>query len=141
MKSFNFTSSAFKVIPSEDKNINPGVLGKALSEWIANQLNHSKYEISEVLEEDFGYCLMVKRDPYWLWIGCAGFSDFQYPENGLSEKVAARFPLETIEWSVWVTTERGWLSRLFNKDNRDAEAKELEAMIVKKLEAIDVKPL
>lgn len=141
MKPINFKSTKFKVIPYEDSDINPGVLGKSLSQWIATQLEGSEYEVSEIIEEDFGYCLMVKRKPYLLWIGCSGFSEYQYPEDGLSEEIAEVFPIETIEWSVWVTTEMGWLSKLMGKDNRKAEAKELEYILKDKLNAINIQAI
>ena len=136
MKPLNFKSSKLKVIPYEDNEINPGILGRTLSEWITDQLKGSKYEVSEVIEEDFGYCLMVKRKPYWLWVGCSGFSEHEYPEDGLSEEIAENFPIETIEWSVWVTTEMGWLSKILGKDNRKAEAMELESILRDKLNEI-----
>ena len=101
------------------------------------QLKDSKYEVSEVIEEDFGYCLMVKRKPYWLWVGCSGYSEHQYPEDELSQEVADSFPLETIEWSVWVTAEMGWWSKLLGKDNRKAEARELESILRGKLNEIN----
>lgn len=141
MKPIYFKSSKFKVIPYGGRDINPGILGKSLSEWITSQLKGSKYEVSEVIEEDFGYCLIVKKKPYWLWIGCSGFSEYQYPEEGLSEGIAADFPLETIEWRVWVTTEMGWLSKLLRKDNRKAESMELESILRENLEAVDVQAI
>ena len=33
-----FESSAFTVIPGEDESTNPGIYGKALAEWLADQL-------------------------------------------------------------------------------------------------------
>jgi len=33
-----FESSAFAVIPGEDEHTNPGVYGKALAQWLAEQL-------------------------------------------------------------------------------------------------------
>lgn len=133
MKPLSFKSSLFNIYPYEDDNLNPAILGKSLAEWVQDVLKESKYPIAEYIEEDFGYCLMVHRKPYWLWVGCCGHSTHDFPENGLSEEIADSFPLDTIEWNLWVATEMGWLSWLLRKDNRKSDSIELFNLLKKKL--------
>jgi hypothetical protein len=120
-----FSSTDFSVYPHEDEDLNPGILGRSLADWIKQSLAGTKFEITEDICEDFGYCLMVHRKPYWLWVGCAGASDYEYEENGLDEKLAASFPLDSIEWRIWVTTEWGLLSKLLGRDRRGRDKEEL----------------
>lgn len=124
-----FKSNSFPVIPYEDDELNPGILGKSVSQWVESILKNTSYPITEVIPEDFGYCLMIKRKPYWLWVGVSGTSSYDFPENGLSEEITNDFPLESIKWSVWVRTEAGFLSRLLKKDNRKEESKEVFSLI------------
>jgi hypothetical protein len=37
-----FESSAFPVIPGEDDETNPGIYGKALAQWLAEQLRETQ---------------------------------------------------------------------------------------------------
>jgi hypothetical protein len=66
-----FESSAFPVIPGEDEEINPGIYGKALAQWLAEQLRAAGYSPGEVIAEDFGWCVPVKSEPHSLYVACA----------------------------------------------------------------------
>jgi hypothetical protein len=133
MNNIVFNSTDFPVIPHEDDELNPGILGRSVADWIKEILRGTRFEITEDINEDFGYCLMVHRRPYWLWVGCSGFSDYDYPENELTKEIAESFPLESIEWNIWVTSERGYISKLLNKDNRKSDIRELHALLKDKL--------
>ena len=131
-----FTSTKFPVIPHEDEEINPGILGRSVADWITESLSGTRFQVTEHINEDFGHCLMVHRKPYWLWIGCSGCSDYPYEENGLNERVARSFPLASIEWRIFVSTEGGLLSRLLRRDRRSADKKELLALLKTRLSAL-----
>ncbi|HEU4687913.1 MAG TPA: hypothetical protein VFS23_06125 [Vicinamibacterales bacterium] len=128
-----FTSSKFPVVPHEDEGLNPGILGRSVADWIKASLSGTEFEITEDIDEDFGHCLMVHRKPYWLWVGCAGFSDHDYPEGVLDESVAAAFPLESIEWRIWVVTEWGLLSKFLMRDRRADDKAALLDLLKSKL--------
>src|SRR4029077_663144 len=113
--------------------LNPGILGRSVADWITDCLKGTRFEITEDIDEDFGHCLMVHRKPYWLWIGCAGASDHDYPEDGLDEKVTSSFPLESIEWRIWVAAEWGLLSRMLGRDRRATDKAELLDLLQSKL--------
>src|SRR5215831_8190559 len=66
-----FTSSALPIEPGEDKETNPGIYGKALAIWVAQKMRDRGFTIAEVLPEDFGRIVIVRRKPFMLWIGCA----------------------------------------------------------------------
>lgn len=136
MRPIVFTSTEFPVLPHEDEDLNPGILGRSIANWITKSLSGTRFEVTEDIPEDFGYCLMVHRKPYWLWVGCSGGSDHEYEENGLDESVAASFPLKSIEWRIWVTTEWGLLSRLLGRDHRSADERELLELLKTKLSAL-----
>ena len=125
MSEIVFTSTEFQVIPHEDEGLNPAILGRSVADWIKESLQGTKFEITEDIDEDFGHCLMVHRKPYWLWVGCSGSSGYTYSEGGLDEKVAASFPLESIEWRMWVATEWGLLSKILRRDCRSEDKAEL----------------
>lgn len=66
-----FESSAFAVIPGEDEETNPGIYGKALAQWLAEQLRAAGFSAGEAFAEDFGWCVPVKAKPHSLYVACA----------------------------------------------------------------------
>lgn len=92
-----FKSSAFAIAPAEDEATNPGIGGKALAEWIREQLGASGLSASAIVPEDFGWCVPIASPPYSLYVACA---------SGPS----------TEEWQVFVFVEAGLINRLFGKD-------------------------
>lgn len=95
---FEFESAAFAVEPGEDDLTNPGVFGKALANWLAEQLRSSGSRTGEVIAEDFGWCIPVESKPHRLYVACA--SAQEVPNT----------------WRVFVFAEGGLLSRLLVKD-------------------------
>jgi len=93
-----FESTAFAVEPGEDEHTNPGVFGKALSKWLAEQLRNAGVRTGEVIAEDFGWCIPVESKPHQLYVACAN-----------AEEVPST-------WRVFVFAEGGLLSRLLGKD-------------------------
>ena len=66
-----FESSAFAVIPGEDEETNPGIYGKALAHWMAEQLRAAGFPVGEVVAEDFGWCVPVSSSPHRLYVVCS----------------------------------------------------------------------
>ena len=93
-----FESSAFAVTPGEDESTNPGVYGKALAHWLAEQLKAKGFRLGEVTAEDFGWCVPVQSAPHSAYVACASAD-----ENDRS-------------WRVFVFVEGGLVSRLLGKD-------------------------
>jgi len=98
-----FESSTFAIVPGEDKQTNPGIYGKALAEWLAEELRAAGFRTGAVVAEDFGWCIPVESKPHSLYVACAN----------AGEKPG--------EWRVFAFAEGGVLARLLGKDKR-AEA-------------------
>src|SRR5687768_6831405 len=115
---FWFKSSLFEIEPGEDEGINPGVYGKQLSEWLAGKLSGLGYNV-EVIEEDWGRCIMCNRDPVWLWVGCANMH-LDFPE--LPATVPKK---EEIVWHCFVVSEIPFWKRLFKRIDLEPLRKKL----------------
>jgi hypothetical protein len=88
-----FESSAFPVIPGEDEETNPGIYGKALAQWLADQLRLAGFFPGEVIGEDFGWCVPLKSEPHSLYVACASTGEkddqwrvFAFAEGGVSAR-------------------------------------------------------
>ena len=105
---FWFKSSRFEIEPGEDKEINPGVYGKQLADWLARKLHEVGYDV-EAINEDWGRCIMCMRNPVWLWVGCANMA-LDYPD------VPPDAPKkEDIIWHCFVECEIPFWKRLFKR--------------------------
>jgi hypothetical protein len=93
-----FESSAFAVIPGEDDETNPGIYGKALAQWLAEQLAAGGFSPHAVIAEDFGWCVPLESEPHSLYVACAG----------TGEKPG--------EWRVFAFVEGGRIARVLGKD-------------------------
>lgn len=97
-----FESSAFGVTPGEDAETNPGIYGKALAEWLAEQLQIQGQPAGEIIAEDFGWCVGLDFKPYRLYVACSS------TEEGPGH------------WRVFAFAEGGLLHRLLGKDESAA---------------------
>ncbi|MBA8890007.1 hypothetical protein FHW12_004254 [Dokdonella fugitiva] len=89
-------TSFFQVDFEEDQQTNPGRFGRAFAYWLAEQFQARGETVQEVLPEDWGWCVMLTRKPYMLWVGCANRSG------------------SIDEWGAFVAAEPGFLQRLFS---------------------------
>ena len=89
-----FSSSHFKVEPDEGQETNPGLYGKALAEWMAAQLRDRGVPVEEIIAEDFGRCVIVKREPVMLWVACASLDG------------------NPTRWQMFIARERGLIARI-----------------------------
>ena len=92
-----FESSAFPVAEGEDQQTNPGIYGKALAQWLAEQLRAAGVPAGEVIAEDFGWCVPVESKPHSLYVACASADDRD-------------------QWRVFVFAEGGVMARLLGRD-------------------------
>ena len=74
-----FTSAAFPAYPEEDKEINPGIFGKRLAEFLAEGLRKHGFKVLGIGAEDWGWMVEIENKEFPLWIGCASYED---GENG-----------------------------------------------------------
>jgi len=95
-------TSFFHIEQGEDELTNPGRYGRAFSHWLAEQLKTRGEEVQEVLPEDWGWCVMLARKPYMLWVGCGN-------RNGVTD-----------EWGAFVTAEPSLLQKLFSRTDSES---------------------
>ena len=106
-----FESSAFPVTAGEDGATNPGIHGKALAQWLGEQLRATGLPAGDVIAEDFGWCVPVSSQPHALYVACASGDDA--PNH----------------WRVFTFAEGGVMARLFGKDTRAESVASLFAAV------------
>jgi len=65
-----FRSNKFPPYDSEEEEINPGLWGRRLAEYIKQNLTSRGLATGDIVAEDWGCMLPVQREPFELWIGC-----------------------------------------------------------------------
>ena len=101
--SLEFKSSAFGVKEGEDAHTQPGVFGKSLAQWFAEQLRARGIAAGAIVARDFGWCVPVESSgPHRLYAACVNAG----PEPG--------------QWRVFACAEGGWMARLLGKDQSRA---------------------
>ncbi len=106
MGSFWFKSSLFEIVDGEDDETNPHCYGKQLSNWLREKFIGLGYEVEEVIPEDWGWCVMCARKPYWLWVGCGSMV------NQIEEEKPDK---NTIIWHCFVVSEIPFFKKVFGK--------------------------
>lgn len=104
-----FRTPFFQPIAGEDAQTNPGIYGKALAQWLADALPAHGIAVEGVIAEDFGWVVMVSREPCRLWYGCGNVADT--PGT----------------WTVFPVAEPSVVQRLFRRVNAEAEIARLKA--------------
>ena len=66
-----FTSDAFPSYPNEDEEINPGIWGKRLAEYLCSQLSLHGITPEEPYTEDWGWLIPIKNEKFKMFIGCS----------------------------------------------------------------------
>lgn len=112
-----FRSKQFRIQHAEDEATNPGCFGKSLAEWLSGELDAVGYA-TEVLAEDWGWCVMCERGDYLLWVGCGNM----VAEDILASSLENPPREEEIVWHAFAEIEvpfflvrskvRHWLGRL-----------------------------
>lgn len=104
-----FTSNAFPPYPEEEAEINPGIWGKRLAEFIVSRLPTHGIETGAIVPEDWGWVIPIKNEAFPMFIGCGNqtepgggsflcFIDPSKPEvrKGLFKKVSTVADVERI---------------------------------------------
>ena len=67
---FQFRSDLFAVDPREDEETNPFCYGRSLAEWVRGKFTELGYQPESIVPEDWGWCVVLRRSPFMLWVGC-----------------------------------------------------------------------
>ena len=93
-----FRSSKFPPYDGEEEQINPGLWGKRLAEYLVQKLSEKGIETEKVVAEDWGYYIPVQNEGFRLAICCGhqnGDADqflcFTDPGTPVVKKLFKRF--------------------------------------------------
>ena len=125
-----FRASQFQIEAGEDEETNPRCYGKHLATWLRGKLIAEGYAVEEVIAEDWGWCVMCRRNPFMLWVGCANIHD--YSKSGQDGPL----PLGgEVVWSCIIVAEVPMLARLFSRPDTDGATSQLYAQVKRILSA------
>ena len=102
-----FRSTLFEIEPGEDEETNPLCFGRQLARWLRERLVANGRSVEDVIPEDWGWCLIVQRKPFLLWVGCVSVHDYATTKPG--------DPLprgSEVVWACTVVAERSLLGKL-----------------------------
>ena len=118
MDEYWFKSEYFKIEPGEDEETNPGCYGKHLAHWLNDHLRERGYA-SEVIPEDWGWCVMCKTQPFSLWVGCGSMLNNEFEEGK---------PLSASEvvWHCFVVVEVPFFKKILGKIDTADDVNKLE---------------
>ena len=69
-----FRSAKFPPYEGEEEQINPGLWGKRLAEYLAQKLSEKGIKTEQIITEDWGYYIPVQNEGFKLAI-CCGHQD------------------------------------------------------------------
>jgi hypothetical protein len=104
-------TTAFAIEPGEDAETNPGVFGRSLATYVAEQMRVRGESVEGLIAEDFGWCVMLRRKPLTLWIACGN-------REGRTE-----------EWIAFAVAEGGLINKLLGKVNPSQEVRRISEML------------
>jgi hypothetical protein len=76
-----FRSDKFPAYEGEEQQINPGLFGKRLAEFLRDKLRIEGIKTREPIAEDWGWVVPVENEDFRLWIGCGHYQE--YPDGFL----------------------------------------------------------
>ena len=120
-----FKSELFDVEPGEDGETNPRMYGRQLSNWIRRKFIQKGYDVEEVIPEDWGWCVMCARDPYWLWIGCSSVVDYDTAQTDDPPPNK-----EDVVWCCFAEAEVPFFKRLFKRINTEPGLRKLKTELL-----------
>ena len=127
---FRFRSDLFPIERGEDKDTNPGCCGRALAEWLRARFLQLGYAVEDVIAEDWGWCVMLARQPCMLWIGCCSLHDGRLGDE------AGATPAQPVEWCCIVKAEAPvWSWFFWQRLLGRADARPFVARVTAQLEA------
>jgi hypothetical protein len=100
-----FRSDLFQVDPREDEETNPFCYGRSLAEWVRSKFKELGYEPEPVIAEDWGWCVMLRREPFMLWVGCGNDRSEFYSMVTPEEQASFAPDGREIVWSCLVGTD------------------------------------
>jgi len=77
MKTYvEFRSDKFPAYDGEEEQVNPGLWGKRLAEFIRDNLRQEGFKTEEPIAEDWGWIVPIHNESFRLWIGCGHYEEY-----------------------------------------------------------------
>jgi len=70
-----FRSDRFPAYEGEEQQVNRGLWGKRLAEFLQENLRREGFVIEEPFAEDWGWVVPVANESFRLWIGCGRYQE------------------------------------------------------------------
>ncbi len=71
-----FRSAKFPAYPGEEEQVNPGLWGKRLAEYLHSQLTENGVALGEIYAEDWGWAIPLKHEAFPMWVGCGRYQEY-----------------------------------------------------------------
>jgi hypothetical protein len=71
-----FRSDRFPARDGEEQQVNPGLWGKRLAEFLHDGLRAEGFETGTPFPEDWGWVVPVVNEQFRLWIGCGNYQGY-----------------------------------------------------------------
>ena len=134
---FSFRSDLFQIDPREDEQTNPFCYGKSLAEWVRAKFETLGYKPESVIAEDWGWCVMLKREPFMLWVGCGNDRSQFYGTVTPEQKDSFAPDGREVLWSCLVGTDAPiWTAFFWKKLFGQASTQEQVAFVTRQLQGI-----
>ena len=115
MSTLLFKSDLFNVEPGEE--LQPGLYGLQLARWLEERLKERGHSV-ERIAEDWGWCLMLQRTPFMLWVGCGNMQE----ESLEGEQTPQGSDLT---WQCFAVAEGGWIASMLGRIDKDEAVRKL----------------
>ena len=116
MSTILFKSDLFNVEPGEE--LQPGLYGLQLARWLEGRLKERGHGV-ERIAEDWGWCLMLQRRPFMLWVGCGNAQ-----EESLDGEQTPQG--SDLTWQCFAVAEGGWIASLRGRIDKDEAVRKLD---------------
>ncbi|HAS6863621.1 TPA: hypothetical protein GRI37_23850 [Vibrio parahaemolyticus] len=123
-----FKSTKFEIEKSEDEETNPGCYGKQLAYWLSDEFTQLGYQ-TDVIPEDWGWCVVCESNGYLLWLGCGSMQDEETLESYQKGKTLEG---KEVVWHTFPTIEvpffnfKAIINKWFGKLDLETPLKKLD---------------
>lgn len=107
MKGYWFHCSLFTLDSHEEEEGRKREHGRQLALWLQSRLEQRGYAATEVVGEDWGWCVLCQSKPFMLWVGCGSVDAIETSLEG-----SKRGP--TV-WHCFPVAEVPLLARVFRR--------------------------
>ena len=121
-----FRSTKFQPYPGEEAEVNPGLWGKRLAQYLLQNLNERGIETGEIYSEDWGWVVPVPHAPFPMWVGCG---HYQENEDGFLVFLEPSKP----------TVRKGWFKKVDTTAEVARVAEAIDAILTSNPDIRDVR--